>query len=308
MSSTPDAQIPDAHVPDAHVPDAHVEVSVVIPALNAAHCIGAQLEALARQEVPYAWEVVVSDNGSTDGTADVVMSFADRLPVRVTTAPERGHARARNAGARAARGRKLIYCDADDEVGPGWVVAMAAELDRSDLVGGYVDDASLNDSDSQQWRRTQDHSALPTKMGFLPLAITANIGIRADVLAAIGGFNESYGEGCGDVEVCWRAQVKGFSLGYAPDAVVSYRYRTSVRGMGKQMYARGRAEPQLYRDFLPHGVPRRRARETVRSFGTVVVHLPDVVRGKGRRGRWVKRVCLLGGRIRGSIEHRTFYV
>jgi glycosyltransferase involved in cell wall biosynthesis len=303
MTPTPDEQIPDAHIPDAHI-----EVSVVIPALNAAHCIGVQLEALARQEVPYAWEVVVADNGSTDGTADVVKSFADRLPVRVATAPERGHARARNAGARAACGRKLVFCDADDEVGPGWVVAMAAELDRSDLVGGYVEDASLNDADSQQWRRTQNDRALPTKMGFLPLAITANIGIRADVLQAIGGFNETYGEGCGDVEVCWRAQVKGFSLGYAPDAVVSYRYRTSVRGMGRQMYARGRAEPQLYRDFRPYGVPKRKARETVRSFATVVVHLPDVVRGKGRRGRWVKRVCLLGGRLRGSIEHRTFYI
>jgi glycosyltransferase involved in cell wall biosynthesis len=288
--------------------DEEIDVSVVIPALNAAHCIGEQLEALARQDPPFRWEVVVADNGSTDGTADVVMSFADRLNVRVTEEPTRGHTRARNAGAKAARGRKLLYCDADDEVGPTWVAAMAAELDRSDLVGGYVDDASLNDSDSQQWRRTQDQTGLPTKMGFLPLAISANLGIRADVLRTIGGFNQDYGEGCNDVEVCWRAQVKGFSIGYAPDAVVSYRYRTSIRGMAKQMYARGRAEPQLYRDFLPHGVPRRRPRETVRSFGTVIVHLPDVVRGKGRRGRWVKRVCLLGGRIRGSVEHRTFYV
>ena len=196
---------------------------------------------------------------------------------------------------------------ADDEVGPGWVVAMAAELDRSDLVGGYVDDASLNDSDSQQWRRTQDERALPTKMGFLPLAISANLGLRADVLAEIGGFNNDYGEGCNDVEVCWRAQVKGFTLGFAPDAVVSYRYRTSVRAMGRQMYAgsgRTAALPRL----PPVRCPAPRAKDTLRSFATVVVHLPDVVRGKGRRGRFVKRVCLLVGRIRGSIEHRTFYV
>ena len=243
--------------------DEAIEVSVVIPALNAAHCIGDQLTALARQDVPFAWEVVVADNGSTDGTADAVRAFADRLPVRVADASaRRGHTPARNAGAAAARGRKLLYCDADDEVGPGWVVAMAAELDRSDLVGGYVDDASLNDADSQQWRRTQDQQGLPTKMGFLPLAISANFGIRADVLKAIGGFNGDYGEGCNDVEVCWRGEVKGYTLGYVPEAVVKYRYRTTVKGLGRQMYARGRAEPQLYGDFRPYGVPRRRARDT----------------------------------------------
>ncbi len=289
--------------------DATIEVSVVIPALNAAHCLGDQLDALSHQEhMTVPWEVVVVDNGSTDGTAEVARSYADRLVVRVVDAPQRGHTRARNAGRLGARGHKLLYCDADDVVGPTWVHDMAAALDDYDVVGGYVEDESLNDADSQQWRRTQDERGLPTKMGFLPLAISANFGFRADVLDKIGGFNEAYAEGCNDVEVCWRAQVKGFTLGYAPTAVVSYRYRTSVRALGRQMYRRGRAEPQLYRDFRPFGVPRRRLRDTARSFATVVVHLPDLARGKGGRGRWVKRVCLLAGRVRGSIEHHAFYV
>jgi glycosyltransferase involved in cell wall biosynthesis len=286
-----------------------IEVSVVIPSLNAADCIGNQLDALTRQcALPFAWEVVVVDNGSTDGTGDAARAWSDRLRVRVVDAPERGHTRARNAGRLAARGRKLLYCDSDDVVGPTWVRDMAAGLDEYDVIGGYVEDESLNDSDSQQWRRTQDERQLPTKMGFLPLAISANFGFRADVLDKIGGFNEAYAEGCNDVEVCWRAQVNGFTLGYAPTAVVSYRYRSSVRGLGRQMYRRGRAEPQLYRDFRPFGVPRRGLRDTARSFATIIVHLPDLARGRGGRGRWVKRVCLVAGRVRGSVEHHAFYV
>ncbi|MFA7097562.1 MAG: glycosyltransferase, partial [Gammaproteobacteria bacterium] len=57
-----------------------VKLSVIIPCLNAERTIGEQLAALAGQRWPERWEVIVADNGSTDGTLAVVRSFADRLP------------------------------------------------------------------------------------------------------------------------------------------------------------------------------------------------------------------------------------
>ncbi|HEU6446740.1 MAG TPA: oligosaccharide flippase family protein, partial [Gaiellaceae bacterium] len=76
-----------------------VELSVVIPARNAAGTIGDQLESLARPRFHRPWEVVVVDNGSTDGTADVARSYAGRVRLRVVNASDRpGIAYARNRG------------------------------------------------------------------------------------------------------------------------------------------------------------------------------------------------------------------
>src|SRR5690606_10578144 len=101
----------------AHRLDGRPQISVVIPARDAARWIDAQLGALACQEVPVPWEVVVADNGSTDDTVARAEAWADRLPVRVVDASGRpGPNHARNQGTAAARGDLLLYCDADDVV------------------------------------------------------------------------------------------------------------------------------------------------------------------------------------------------
>src|SRR5688500_9296124 len=100
-----------------------MRASVVVPVRDGAATIGEQLAALAQQDFPGSWEVVVADNGSRDGTADVVRSFRDRLPgLRLVDASARpGASHARNAGAAAATGEVLAFCDADDVVDPGWL-------------------------------------------------------------------------------------------------------------------------------------------------------------------------------------------
>ena len=287
-------------------------VTVVIPALNAADIIGEQLEALSRQTYAGEWEVVVVDNGSTDGTAAAAMAFVDRLPaLRVVDASERrAHTYARNTGAHAARGDLLLYCDADDRVAPGWVAAFvtAAEEDGCDFMGGFVDDVTLNDASQADWRHSPPPDRLPDKMGFLPLAISANLAIRRSVLFGVGGWNEAYGEGCNDVELSWRVQVAGCRLCYVPDAVVSYRYRSSMRALARQMYRRGLAEPQLYADFRPHGLPRRPVWRMAGGVAKLAVRSPDLVRGPGPRGRWVNQAATVVGRVRGSARHRSLYV
>jgi glycosyltransferase involved in cell wall biosynthesis len=289
-----------------------VLVSVVMPALNAADVIGQQLDALGRQTYEGAWEVVVVDNGSTDGTAAATTAYVDRLPdLRVVDGSERrSHTFARNVGARAARGELLLYCDADDVVDPGWMAAYvtAATDEGCDLMGGFVDDVSLNDPRHAEWRHSPPRDRLPEKMDFLPLAISANLAIRRSVLFDIGGWNEAYGEGCNDVELSWRAQVAGYRLCYVPDAVVAYRYRSSMRALARQMYRRGLAEPQLYADFRPHGLPRRPVWRMAGGVAKVAVRAPDLVRGPGPRGRWVNQAATLTGRVRGSARHRSLYV
>lgn len=100
-------------------------VSFVIPARNEARYVGEALQSVARQDWPLGdLEAVVVDNGSTDGTARVVQEFAAAHPglaVRLVAEPVRGRGRAKNAGARAARGRWLVFLDADSWASPNLV-------------------------------------------------------------------------------------------------------------------------------------------------------------------------------------------
>src|SRR6476469_9739853 len=100
-----------------------VDLTVVIAARDAQATLGEQLDALSAQEWDGAWEVLVVDNGSSDATCPMVEAAAATWPaLRLLVATDGvGPAFARNTGARAAAGRGLVFCDADDVVAPGWV-------------------------------------------------------------------------------------------------------------------------------------------------------------------------------------------
>ena len=124
-----------------------MQLSVVIPCYNAAATIGEQLEALARQEWDGDWEVVVSDNGSTDGSQDVVHGFKDRLPELrlVDSSATRGASYARNVGIEQARGDWILTCDDDDVAADNYVAAMAEALGIHDFVACRHDPRPLNE-------------------------------------------------------------------------------------------------------------------------------------------------------------------
>src|SRR5262245_34554850 len=95
-----------------------VEVSVIVPVRNDESHIRRQLDALESQKTLLPWELVIADNGSQDATVTIAAEYRGRIP-DLRTVPahsERGAAFARNEGARSARGNKLLFCDADDQV------------------------------------------------------------------------------------------------------------------------------------------------------------------------------------------------
>jgi glycosyltransferase involved in cell wall biosynthesis len=109
------------------------DYSIVVPAFNETLFLGATLAALkaAMAAVPGQGEIVVCDNNSTDGTA----ALARDAGARVVFEPVNQISRARNTGARAARGRLLVFVDADTLV-PREVLACALQALRSDAVCG----------------------------------------------------------------------------------------------------------------------------------------------------------------------------
>src|SRR4051794_31120 len=94
-----------------------VDLTVVIPVRDGIATIDDQLRAVSRQTIPAQWELVVADNGSTDGTGEFVRqhSIADAVATRVVdVSAVPGVNAARNGGTAAARGRWIAFCDADD--------------------------------------------------------------------------------------------------------------------------------------------------------------------------------------------------
>jgi glycosyltransferase involved in cell wall biosynthesis len=100
-----------------------MKLSVIIPCYNAAETIGETLDAFVQQLWEEPWEIIVANNRSTDNSMPIVERYYDRLPnLRVIEAVERqGQPYALNTGAKAALGRSIAFCDADDVVGEGWV-------------------------------------------------------------------------------------------------------------------------------------------------------------------------------------------
>src|SRR4051794_15364975 len=194
-------------------------LSVVVPVLNCEDLIEVQLEALARQDYTGDWEVLVVDNGSTDGTVEVAKAYADRLPnLRIIDASSRrGVSHARNCGARAADGDVILICDADDRVRPTWVRKMAEASRSLDIIGGYLDTRALNDVETRSWRNPFAPTALPTGMlNHLPFAVGANVGVTRACFEAIDGWREEYICGGDDVDFSWRGPPGGGRPGGGP--------------------------------------------------------------------------------------------
>lgn len=279
-------------------------VSVVVVMRNAADTIGAQLEALSRQDYAGPWEVVLADNGSTDDSVAVAREWEDRLPLRIVDASERqGVSFARNTGVTASTGEVIAFCDADDVAEPDWLRRLIPALEHADIVEGKFDMTQLNTVEQRAWRgRNRRH-----KMGFLPRAATANCGLRRALFDELGGWSEEYRSG-GDVDFSWRAVLAGYRVGNAPDAVVHYRARPDMRSMAVQAFRYGRGHPVLYRNFRDAGMPGKRLRDPIMDLLWLAVRIPLLPFSRARRGNWVRHVAMICGRVVGSIRARVFYV
>ncbi len=225
-----------------------VELSVVIACLNAADTLGEQLTALAEQDCPVRWELLICDNGSTDGTAELVAQtvrrYGDRLPAVMVDASERaGAGAARNVGARHARGRWLAFCDADDVVAADWLAQMVAALQQNDFVGGRFDGTRLNSPRALRSRSLDQQEGLQSSPGIidLPHAGAGNMGVRRDLFLDTGGFDPQI-RCLEDTDLSWRVQLQQHvCLHYAPEAVVHVRLRSARAHMYRQGFAYGAA-------------------------------------------------------------------
>src|SRR3954469_18807313 len=114
---------------------ADLEVSVIVPVRNGAKSLPPLLRSLHEQTLAdERYEVIVVDNDSSDGTADVAATYG----ARVVQEPIANRSRARNRGAAAARTRLYAFTDADCVAHAGWLEALLASAPEAPLMAGEV--------------------------------------------------------------------------------------------------------------------------------------------------------------------------
>ena len=121
-----------------------VDLSVIVPAYNEARLIEGTVRSALRAQLAYerqtgsACEVIVVDNGSRDGTREILVEFARRGAIRLHDCSRMGAARARNHGAAIAKGRTLVFVDADTWIDPAGLTMVQRHLDDSGRVAGFA--------------------------------------------------------------------------------------------------------------------------------------------------------------------------
>ena len=284
-------------------------LSVVIPVYEAEATLGEQLEALANEDYPESWELLVVDDASTDRSVAIAESYRDRLPVRIVRRETNGGAaRARNVGVAQARAELVAFLDADDVIAPGWLKAAVCALRRYPAAASRFDVDALNPPGVRAARTGPQQTGLQRYdyPPFLPHCGACGLMVRRHVHESIGGFDPTLAS-LEDTDYVWRLQLAGYELHFAQDAVVRIRYRGSSWGSARQAYQYGYHNVVLYARYRERGMPRLSRRtglaRTLRLLAPGDLAKLGAVEG---RQRWLRRAGWQLGRLVASCRHRVW--
>jgi len=287
-----------------------MELTVVLSCRNGAATIRGQLDALAGQAWDRPWEVVVSDNGSTDDSVAIVEEYRDRLPnLRIVDASAKiGLPHSRNAGAAAAQGRAIVFCDDDDEVAEGWLAAMGGALREDEVVAGRLEHDRLNDAWTTTVRGSPQTSGL-CKWGFVsyfPYAFGCTIGITRRMHDSVGGFDENLVPSGEDLDYCWRLQLAGKRIHFVPAATTHYRLRHGLGEIYRQARNYGIGNVLVYEKHRQLAMrPASRPLATGLRKWAGLVKLFALARTRSRLGLAMWHLGLRVGMLQGSLNRRV---
>jgi hypothetical protein len=246
-------------------------ISAIMPLYNGReHCAAALRSVLAQTRLPD--EVIVIDDGSSDGSLDVVRNVVSPLPVKLLEQPNRGQSAARNEAARVATGDLLAFIDQDDLWHPEHLAVLAAPFeDQPDLGWTYSDFDEIDGaSRTVTHRYLAEHgvdverrtlaSFLGSDLMMLPSAAV----IRASAFEAVGGFDEDL---CGyeDDDLFVRLFRAGWRYRFEERSLTSFRVHGELP----------RQPPPLLRQAHGGGARRRPHEPLLRARRRDAAPLPD---------------------------------
>lgn len=212
--------------------------SIVIPLFNRCDLTVACLQAIESATDPDLYEVVIVDNASTDATGELLDALAGDVTI-IRNAENAGFARACNQGAAAATGEVLVFLNNDTEVTPGWLDGLLVAFDEEPSIGVagarllfpdgtlqhagmlLVERADLGLFEGRhRWLGQPADTPGADQPAVLQAVTGAVLAIRAEVFAAVDGFDEGYWNCFEDVDLCLKAGAAGWHVVYVPWSVV----------------------------------------------------------------------------------------
>jgi len=225
------------------------ELSVIVPVRNGANQLPPLLRSLEEQTLDRdRFEVIVVDNDSTDGTADIAAAHG----ATVVSEPIANRSRARNRGAAGATTPLYAFTDADCVAHRDWLEGLVGCAGLAPLVAGEVrlrigDRPNAIERYETLWRFGQEAWV---RQGW---AATANLLVRAEAFEAIGGFDPTWRHIGEDADFCLRARAAGYDLAYCGNAIVDHHGESSLRPFLRRLFLHGYSVNQaFYRWGLGH--------------------------------------------------------
>ena len=215
-------------------------VTFLVPVHNGAQWLADVLQSILTQADGRPMEILVVEDGSRDGSPDVLARYAQFGAIRVIPGPQRGAAAALNEGLRHATHGIVCQVDQDVILQPGWMAHLVEALDEPRVAAaqGYY----VTPPDGSVWARVM---GLDLEDRYRRLAgcdvdhvCTGNTAYRAAVLREIGGFDETLGYGY-DNDISYRLIDAGYRLVIRSDARSIHRWRDASWSYLVQQYGFG---------------------------------------------------------------------
>jgi glycosyltransferase involved in cell wall biosynthesis len=227
-------------------------VSVIVPTYNRKELMKKTLESLSKQEYPQnKYEIIVVDDGSTDGTKDMVLRMKEKSPspIRYLRQKNQGAARARNLGIKNAKGFIIGFTDSDAIPRRDWIKNSVKYFEKSNV--GGVEGKVITDEDVIT---PFTHQVINKKSGLYP---TCNMFYLKSVLDEIDGFDERFKDPFReDTDLAFTVLKKGYDIPFGQDLIVchppravSYLHplkRTKLRMYDPLLYKKHKT---LYRNY-----------------------------------------------------------
>ena len=232
-----------------------IDISVIIPTWNRRELLRRTVESFFDQTLaPERFEVIVVDDGSTDGTDTMVRELQSTAPFSLSyrrMSRNGGPVLARNDGAAHARARILAFTDSDCEASKQWLEA-AVEAFRQDPDLGFITGPAVN-APGQRLRffsvGGSDHP------GENPTYPAANVIYNRTVFEAVGGFDPTaflHNAGptpldCSDTDLAWRVKERRYRNRFVPELVIYHAVRHLTPWQWLSHYTRLMTIPELVR-------------------------------------------------------------
>lgn len=229
--------------------------SIVIPTYRRRASLRRCLDSLSTQAEPPPFEVIVVDDGSPDGTAEMLAQYHPEYPLRVLTTQTGGPAAARNLGAGESTGEYLLFID-DDVMAHPRLLAVHAAVHREEpeaIVIGPMTSPKGERLPSwarweqevleKQYRAMLDGLWRPTPRQFY----TANSSLARRYFQAAGGFDPAF-KRAEDIELGYRLRDIGLRFVFRPDAIVTHYACRSLRAWWRIPYQYGIYDVRMWRD------------------------------------------------------------